>query len=94
MIARPSSVSAMDIGAVATAYLAHAKWQLGEVARARELIEEAVARAVESAHAPTLAIIRHFKVPVSIYFAAMPQPLCAPLSPRSTSAGSMELRSF
>jgi predicted ATPase len=51
-----------DIGAVATAYLAHAKWQFGELARARELIEQAVARAVESAHAPTLAIVHYFRV--------------------------------
>jgi class 3 adenylate cyclase/tetratricopeptide (TPR) repeat protein len=51
-----------DIGAVATAYLAHAKWQFGELAQARGLIEKAVARGVESAHAPTLAIVRHFKV--------------------------------
>ena len=39
----------------ATAYLALAAWCLGDVARARELMDEAVARAVESAHAPTLA---------------------------------------
>jgi tetratricopeptide (TPR) repeat protein len=51
-----------DTAAVATAYLAHAKWQFGEFARARELIQQAVARAVESAHAPTLAIVQHFKV--------------------------------
>ena len=40
---------------MATAYLALAAWCLGDVARARELMDEAVARAVESAHAPTLA---------------------------------------
>ena len=45
----------MDSGACATAYLAHTSWQFGEVERARELIDEAVARAVETAHAPTLA---------------------------------------
>jgi class 3 adenylate cyclase/tetratricopeptide (TPR) repeat protein len=43
----------LDTGASATFFLAHARWQLGEVGRARELIEDAVARAVESAHAPT-----------------------------------------
>jgi predicted ATPase len=51
-----------DTAAVATAYLAHAKWQFGELARARELIEQSFARALESAHAPTLAIVQHFKV--------------------------------
>ncbi len=51
-----------DTAAVATAYLAHAKWQFGELARARELIDQSLARAVDSAHAPTLAIVRHFKV--------------------------------
>ena len=51
-----------DTAAVATAYLAHAKWQFGELTRARELIDQSLARAVDSAHAPTLAIVRHFKV--------------------------------
>jgi tetratricopeptide (TPR) repeat protein len=43
-----------DIGAIARAYLAHAKWQLGEVGPARALIEEAVALAIETGHVPTL----------------------------------------
>jgi predicted ATPase len=51
-----------DSAAVAAAYLAHAKWQFGEHTRARELIEKALARAIESAHAPTLVIVQHFKV--------------------------------
>jgi class 3 adenylate cyclase/predicted ATPase len=51
-----------DSAAVAAAYLAHAKWQFGELTRARELIEQALARAIESAHAPTLVIVQHFKV--------------------------------
>ena len=51
-----------DTAAVATAYLAHAKWQFGELAQARELIDQSFARAVKSAHAPTLAIVQHFKV--------------------------------
>jgi tetratricopeptide (TPR) repeat protein len=51
-----------DIGAVATAYVAHAKWQFGELAQGRELIDQAVARAAEAAHAPTLAVVHHFKV--------------------------------
>jgi len=45
----------MDTGAGATVNLAHTNWLLGEVGRVRELIEEAVARAVESGHVPTLA---------------------------------------
>src|SRR5262249_33306122 len=43
-----------DIGAIARAYLAFTKWQLGEVGPVRALIEEAVAHAVETGHAPTL----------------------------------------
>ena len=37
----------VDTGASATLFLAHARWQLGEVGRAQELIEEAVVRGVE-----------------------------------------------
>jgi predicted ATPase len=43
-----------DYGTAARAYLAHTKWQLGEVGPARALIEEAVAHAVETGHVPTL----------------------------------------
>jgi adenylate cyclase len=45
----------MDIGAAATGNLAVANWLLGEAGPAWKLIEEAIARAVESAHSPTLA---------------------------------------
>ena len=45
----------MDTGAAATGYLALTNWLLGEAGPARKLIEAAIARAVESAHAPTLA---------------------------------------
>jgi predicted ATPase len=44
-----------DIGAGASAIIALTYWLLGEVDRARERMEEAVARAVESTHEPTLA---------------------------------------
>jgi predicted ATPase len=44
----------LDTGAIARAHLANAKWQLGEVERARALIEEAVAHAIETGHVPTL----------------------------------------
>jgi tetratricopeptide (TPR) repeat protein len=44
----------LDTGASARAYLAHTKWQLGEVGSARALIEEAVAHAVETGSVPAL----------------------------------------
>ena len=43
----------MDTGAARRIYLAHANWLLGDIGRARDLIEEVVARAAESAHVPT-----------------------------------------
>jgi predicted ATPase len=46
-----------DVGALASAYLASATWLLGDVVQARELIEQAVARATQSQHAPTKAFI-------------------------------------
>jgi class 3 adenylate cyclase/predicted ATPase len=49
-----------DTGVAATVYLALARWLLGEEP-ARRLIEAAIARAIESAHAPTLAIAYWFK---------------------------------
>jgi tetratricopeptide (TPR) repeat protein len=45
-----------DIGVAARVYLAHTKWQLGEVGPARALIEEAVAHAIETGHVPTLVL--------------------------------------
>jgi predicted ATPase len=51
----------LETGSTATAYLAHTTWQLGDVTRARELIEAAVARAIKSRHVPTLANVYHFK---------------------------------
>jgi tetratricopeptide (TPR) repeat protein len=44
-----------DSLASATIYLAQAYWQLGDFRRARELSDEAIARAVESAHDASLA---------------------------------------
>jgi class 3 adenylate cyclase/predicted ATPase len=43
-----------DSLASATIYLAQAYWHLGDIKRARELSDQAVARAVDSAHGPTL----------------------------------------
>jgi len=44
-----------DNGTAATGYLALTNWLLGEAGQARKLVEESISRAVESAHAPTLA---------------------------------------
>jgi class 3 adenylate cyclase/tetratricopeptide (TPR) repeat protein len=51
----------MDSGICATAYLAHVIWYSGEVERARDLIEEAMRRAIDSGHIPTLANTYLFK---------------------------------
>jgi len=48
-----------DTGATARAYLAHTDWQFGNFQRMRELMEDAVARAVDSSHPPTLANVYH-----------------------------------
>jgi tetratricopeptide (TPR) repeat protein len=50
-----------DTGAVARAYLAHTKWQLGEVGPARALIEKAVAYAIETSHVLTVVNTYYFK---------------------------------
>jgi class 3 adenylate cyclase/predicted ATPase len=50
-----------DTIAAAKAFLANTTWALGEVTQARELIEQAIARAVETAHAPTLVNAYFFK---------------------------------
>jgi predicted ATPase len=52
---------AADTGAVARAYLANTKWQLGEVGPAQALIEEAVAHAIETGHVPTLVNTYFYK---------------------------------
>jgi predicted ATPase len=57
----------MDSGACSTAYLAHTNWQFGEVGRARALIDEAVARAAESGHAPTAAQVYQFKALLEVF---------------------------
>jgi predicted ATPase len=50
-----------DTGAAAASYLAQTKWYLGEINQAIELIEESGRRALESGHAPTLALIYHLR---------------------------------
>jgi predicted ATPase len=57
----------MDTGAGATVYLAHIHWILGEVRRARELIDEAVALAIESGHVPTQVVTHQFKAIFEIF---------------------------
>ena len=58
---------ALDSGIAATAYLAHVCWQFGEVARARELIDQATARADDLGHIPTLANSRFFKAMLGMF---------------------------
>jgi adenylate cyclase len=53
-----------DAAAAATSYLALTSWALGDVERARALSEEALARADETAHAPTRALVYNL---VSLY---------------------------
>ena len=50
-----------DTGANATANLARVNWVLGELGQTRELMDDALARAVESGDIPTLANIQYFK---------------------------------
>jgi hypothetical protein len=57
----------IDSGITATAYLAHVCWQFGEVARARELIEQSAARADDLGHIATLAHTRFFKAMLGMF---------------------------
>ena len=50
-----------DTGACATAYLARVNWVLGELGQTRELMDDELARAVNSGHIPTLANTHHHK---------------------------------
>ena len=49
-------------------------WLLGEVERARELIDEAIRRAAELGHAPTIGAIRFSADPFSKSCVATPLP--------------------
>jgi hypothetical protein len=55
-----------DTIAGAKSFLALTTWALGEVTRARVLIEEAIARAVETTHAPTLVTAYWFKATLEV----------------------------
>jgi class 3 adenylate cyclase/predicted ATPase len=57
----------LDSGISATGYLAHVCWQFGEFARARELIDQATARADDLGHIPTLANVRFFKAMLGMF---------------------------
>ncbi len=50
-----------DTLAVATVHLAQANWLLGNVDQARELMQEAVTRAGETTHAPTVTNVDYFR---------------------------------
>ena len=56
-----------DTGATAMSCLAVTMWQLGEVERARELIEAANRRAAELGHVPSMAHPLRFKILSSKY---------------------------
>ena len=55
-----------DTIAAAKAFLAITTWALGEVTRPRELIQQAIARAVETTHAPTLVNTYWFKASLDV----------------------------
>jgi tetratricopeptide (TPR) repeat protein len=63
----PEQRFAADTGVTARVYLAHAIWQLGKPRRARELIEETVAAAVDPPRPQTPTNARHFKAVFEIY---------------------------
>jgi class 3 adenylate cyclase/predicted ATPase/ABC-type transport system involved in cytochrome c biogenesis ATPase subunit len=53
---------AQDIGVTAMVFLALASWPLGEVERARQVADKAVALAAESGHVPTIAFALFHKI--------------------------------
>ena len=82
-----------DTSASATAYLANAKWLLGDFGQARELLEEAAVRAVQSSHVPTQVNVCCFNVVFEV-FRDDAQASCARREVCSNSAENMEYRSF
>jgi class 3 adenylate cyclase/predicted ATPase len=50
-----------DVVVSAMINLAHVLWPLGELERARRLVEEALTRAMQSAHVPTMAYGQYYK---------------------------------
>ena len=57
----------MDTGVCATIYLAQACWLLGDIGRARELIEDGGARAAEFVHVPTQTNAYFFRAIFDIF---------------------------
>jgi predicted ATPase len=51
----------MDTTVAASVNLAHSYWQLGEIERARSLMDETIAQARDRGHAPSLASALHFQ---------------------------------
>ena len=82
-----------DVGAGARAFLAKASWLLGEVAEARELSEQAVARAIQSDHIPSRAVVYAYGLSLKL-FAATPKHCCRLLKPLSRSARNMGSRNI
>ena len=66
-IVRPSFVLALIPWLVLPSTSLSACWQLGDFKRARELSDEAIARAVDSAHGPTLVNTWSFKAAFEMY---------------------------
>ena len=64
---REAGLRFADTAASAAVYLAHTSRVMGEVARARELMEQGVARAVECAHVPTLVNTSYFQALFEIF---------------------------
>ena len=57
----------LDSGIAATAYLAHVHWHFGEFEQAKELIEQAMRRALASNHVPTLATTYIFAILLEVF---------------------------
>ena len=81
----PEQRFAADTGVTARVYLAHAIWQLGKPVRARELMEEAIAGAVDPL-VPKPRLTPTTSRPYSKLIAAMPRPLGATRKSSSNSA--------
>ena len=82
----------LDTGVCATIYLAQANWLLGDIGRARDLIEDGSAGAAEFAHVTTQTNAYFFRA-LFEYYAAIPQLRSAPRRLSSNSAESTGSRS-
>jgi predicted ATPase len=57
----------LDTRAVATSFLATTTWLMGEVEHARQLIDEAICRAAEISHIPTVALVNTAKLALHVF---------------------------